>query len=79
MIPVGLHLDADIAGANGYMEQVIHSRESIELVAACILSGNAPPGLVNSTNNAFLSAINLAIFVRPSTATLPVPAPVDSW
>lgn len=78
--PVGLRLDADTPGADGYMEQVILSREGVEVVFACFLAGAAPQMLMDATNNPFTySGVNYALFVRPSDASSPGVAPIDSW
>lgn len=76
---VGLRLDADTPGANGYVEQVLISREGIEMVFACTLSGKAPQALDNSSTHNFQSDVNYALFVRPSTSSSVGAAPIDSW
>jgi hypothetical protein len=61
------------------VEQVIVSREGIEMVFACFLSGKAPQMLMTTSGESFTSDVQYAIFVRPSAATSPGIAPVNSW
>ena len=76
---VGLRLDADTPGANGYVEQVLISREGIEMVFACMLNGKRPQALDDSSKCFYGNDVNYALFVRPSTSSSVGAAPINSW
>lgn len=76
---VGLRLDADTPGANGYVEQVLVSREGIEMVFACVLKGMAPQALKDFSLGTYSLDVNYALFVRPSTSSSVGAAPINSW
>lgn len=76
--PYGLRLDAD-DDPSGYVEQVVFSREGVELVFACMKQGAAPAKLQAAQSSVDSDVLNLALFVRESTLTSPGIAPVDSW
>ena len=78
--PITLRLDADTPSANGYVEQVLISREGIEMVYACFLDGKAPQKLMDSKGSTYTgSDMYGVLFVRPSTLSSPGVAPVNSW
>lgn len=50
------------------------------MVFACFLGGKAPQELIDATQSSFANpGVILAVFVRPSDATSPDVAPVNSW
>lgn len=78
--PITLRLDADTPGANGYVEQVLISREGIEMVYACFLDGKAPQKLMDSKGSTYTgSDMYGVLFVHPSTLSPPGVAPVKPW
>jgi hypothetical protein len=77
--PIGLRLDAQTPGAGGYVEQIILSREGIDLVFACYLQDNVPEELLAAQSDADRFAVHYALFIRPSQITSPGIAPIGSW